>query len=252
MLNEFVERVLVHEGVGRGKIRRQRVDIHLNFIGAFELPADFITPMEIEEQRQREKEQWENDRLISERTRERYERRKQEKREFTARLQAGLLTPEELEAHEQRKAHSRAWQKEWREKRKAIMPPNPPKPPKQPSKRSIIQAIVDRKNEGISLTPEETEIYAAYREKENTKARKRRERIKANTPPKLPKPKPPTKKERMHDIAHGLERGLLLQPKKPKHTPCIVKNATQHTQNGVIPKPQATPKGLLLQIFKNA
>ncbi|MFG6331585.1 MAG: hypothetical protein K1W28_07130 [Lachnospiraceae bacterium] len=40
---------------------------------------------------------------------------KAEKREFTARKKAGLLTPEELEAEEKRLAHSREWQKEWRE-----------------------------------------------------------------------------------------------------------------------------------------
>ena len=37
----------------------------------------------------------------------RYEKRKAEKREFTARKKAGLLTPEELEAEEKRLAHNR-------------------------------------------------------------------------------------------------------------------------------------------------
>jgi len=51
MVNEFIERVIVHEGEGRGLNRRMRLDIHLNFIGAFEVPADIITLMELEEQR---------------------------------------------------------------------------------------------------------------------------------------------------------------------------------------------------------
>ena len=38
MLNEFIEKVVVHEGEGRGNSRRQRIDIYLNFIGAFEVP----------------------------------------------------------------------------------------------------------------------------------------------------------------------------------------------------------------------
>ena len=33
MLNEFIEKVVVHEGEGRGNSRRQRIDIYLNFIG---------------------------------------------------------------------------------------------------------------------------------------------------------------------------------------------------------------------------
>ena len=37
----------------------------------------------------------------------RYEKRKQDKREFTARKKAGLLTPEEQEAEEKRLAHNR-------------------------------------------------------------------------------------------------------------------------------------------------
>ena len=45
MLNEFVERIVVHEGDKRGAARSQRVDIHMNFIGAFEIPSEIVTPM---------------------------------------------------------------------------------------------------------------------------------------------------------------------------------------------------------------
>lgn len=57
MLNEFIEKVVVHEGEGRGNSRRQRIDIYLNFIGAFEVPAHIVTPMEAEEQRRQQEEQ---------------------------------------------------------------------------------------------------------------------------------------------------------------------------------------------------
>ncbi len=57
MLNEFIEKVVVHEGEGRGNDRRQRIDIYLNFIGAFEVPAHIVTPAEVEEQRRQQEEQ---------------------------------------------------------------------------------------------------------------------------------------------------------------------------------------------------
>ena len=68
MLNEFIEKVIVYEGEGRGNDRRQQ-----------------------EEQAAKEA-------RSKELKKARYEKRKAEKREFTARKKAGLLTPEELEA----------------------------------------------------------------------------------------------------------------------------------------------------------
>jgi len=200
MLNEFVERVLVHEGAGRGKIRRQRVDIHLNFIGAFELPADFITPMEIEEQCQHKEEQAAKEQRSKELETARSEKRKAQKREFTARMMAGLLTPEELKEHEQRKAHSRVWQKEWRDKRQADAPPKPPKP-------LSIAKIAERVKEGLPLTTEETERHEAYKARKNAQFKKWRAARKASEPPTPPKPKKPTKKECMKDIGERLRAG---------------------------------------------
>lgn len=122
MLNEFVEKVIVHEGVGRGKERRQRLDIYLNFIGAFEVPAHIATPMEQEEEKRLQEEQAAQAELSKQRAKARYEKRKAEKREFTARKKAGLLTPEEQAADEEHRAKRRAWQKAWREKKKAAEP----------------------------------------------------------------------------------------------------------------------------------
>lgn len=98
MLNEFIEKVIVYEGEGRGNDRRQRIDIYLNFIGAFEVPAHIVTPAEVEEQRRQQEEQAAKEARSKELKKARYEKRKAEKREFTARKKAGLLTPEELEA----------------------------------------------------------------------------------------------------------------------------------------------------------
>ena len=61
MLNEFIEKIIVHEGKGSGNDRRQRIDIYLNFIGAFEVPAHIVTPMEAEEQRRQQEEQAEKE-----------------------------------------------------------------------------------------------------------------------------------------------------------------------------------------------
>jgi hypothetical protein len=141
--------------------------------------------MEIEELRQAEKEQAEKERLKKERERERCRAKseiaKQKAREFTARKRAGLLTPEEQEADSKRMAKRAEYNKAYRDKQ---MEGKPPKPPKQPTKQEIIRGIVASKKEGLPLTPEEAEIYAAYREKENTKARKRWDRIRENAPPK--------------------------------------------------------------------
>jgi hypothetical protein len=123
MLNEFVERVTVHEGEGRGSSRRMRVDIHLNFIGAFEMPDEIITPTEFEEQRLIQEEKAAKEKQLKELRQMRYEKRKQDNRDFTARMKAGLLTPEETEAHELLKAKKRVWQKEWRDKKKTAQLP---------------------------------------------------------------------------------------------------------------------------------
>ncbi|MDR1736767.1 MAG: DUF4368 domain-containing protein [Oscillospiraceae bacterium] len=163
MLNEFVERVTVYEGEGRGASRRVRIDIHLNFIGRFEVPAEIVTPMELEEKRRFQGEQ---DTKAKD-AQERYEQRKAAAREFTARMKAGLLTPEELEEYNRKRERNRAWQKEWRNKRKAAEPPKPPKPLSQ-------NEIVKRHYAGLPLTDEEYAIYRAWQDKKTEQARERR------------------------------------------------------------------------------
>ena len=169
MLNEFIEKIIVHEGEGRGNSRRQRIDIYLNFIGAFEVPAEVVTPMEKEEQHRLQEEQAAKEKRSKEAAQERYEQRKQEKRDFTARKKAGLLTPEEIEADEQRRAKNRAWQKEWRDKRKAAEPEKPPKP-------RTLKELAALKREGAELTPEEAQRLAEHRQKKNAQFKKWRDR----------------------------------------------------------------------------
>jgi len=177
MLNEFVEHVIIHEGDKRGAARRQRVDIHMNFIGAFEVPADIITPMELKEQRRIQEDKATKAHRAQELELSRYEQRKQDKRDFTARKKAGLLTPEEIEADELHRAKRREWQKEWRDKRKAA---EPPKPPKHLSQNEIIK----RKTAGLPLTPDELAIYEAWRQKRAIQNREWRHNSKVGSQPK--------------------------------------------------------------------
>lgn len=173
----ILERVVVHEGEGRGNSRRQRIDIYLNFIGAFEVPAHIVTPMEAEEQRRQQEEQAAKEAHSKELAKAREEKRKAEKREFTTRKKVGLLTPEEQEAEKQRLAHNRAWQREWREKRKAAEPPKPPRP-------KSLKELAALKKAGADLTPEEAERLAAHREKKKRQHKTWYERKKAVQPPK--------------------------------------------------------------------
>lgn len=56
MIHEFIEKIIVHEADKSSGEREQRVDIYLNFIGKFDVPASKPTPEEIaEEEKQRRK-----------------------------------------------------------------------------------------------------------------------------------------------------------------------------------------------------
>ena len=131
----------------------------------------------LEEQRRHCEEQAAKEARSKELAKARYEKRKAEKGEFTARKKAGPLTPEELEAEEKRLAHNREWQKEWREKRKAS---EPEKPPKQKS----IKELMAVEKTGADLTPEEAERLAAYRRKKADQQRARWEGKKSDQPKK--------------------------------------------------------------------
>ena len=121
-----------------------------------------------EEQRREQEEQAAREERSKELAQIRYEKRKQDKRDFTARKKAGLLTPEEQEAEDIRMAKCREAQKEWRAKRKAAEPP-------KPRKRSLTE-LAAAKREGLPLTPEEEERLAAYRQRKNEAVKRCRER----------------------------------------------------------------------------
>lgn len=170
MLNEFIEKVVVLEATGgRGNSRRQRLDIYLNFIGAFEVPAHIVTPMEEEAERRRQEEQAAKEARSRELKKVRYEKQKQEKRDFTARKKAGLLTPEEQADEEKRSAKKREQNQAWREKQRASQPPKPPKP-------HSLTELARMKREGLPLTPEEAQRLAEYRQRKNDQIRQSQQR----------------------------------------------------------------------------
>ena len=53
MLNELVEKILVHEADKSSGERKQKVDIYFNFIGKFALPKPEISPEEEQAERER-------------------------------------------------------------------------------------------------------------------------------------------------------------------------------------------------------
>jgi hypothetical protein len=56
MINEFIEKIIVHEADRSSGEREQKVDVYLNFIGRFEVPEVTPAPEEIaEEEQAREK-----------------------------------------------------------------------------------------------------------------------------------------------------------------------------------------------------
>jgi len=155
LLNEFVEKIIIHEGSGKGNERTQKIAIHFNFIGEFLTPADFVTPYEIEEQKQQEKERAEHEKDLAKRRKATAEKSKQKQRDFTARKKAGKLTPEEVKADEERRAKRNEYNREHWKKRQAE---KPPKPLSQ-------HAIIKRHYEGLPLTDEEYAIYRAWQDK---------------------------------------------------------------------------------------
>ncbi len=157
MLNEFIEKIVVHEGEGRGKQRRQRLDFYFNFIGAFEVPADIVTPMEQEEERRLERNRAYQKKQRNKKKAGQPEKPRKRSLEELAKLdRAGAdLTPEEAErlaAYKQRKAEA---VKRCREKQKAAQPPKP--------QQRTLKELAECAEAGLPLTPEEAERLEAHR-----------------------------------------------------------------------------------------
>jgi hypothetical protein len=125
MLNEFVDKILVHEAEGtrKGYGRFQRVEIFLNFIGKFEVPGcEEAEPKPIDPV-ERRRECWRNY-YHSHKEKIHVENAKRAAAKKAAKLAAmPVKTQEEIEAeakarHERHKAYQREYQREWNKRRK--------------------------------------------------------------------------------------------------------------------------------------
>ncbi|GHU80013.1 recombinase [Clostridia bacterium] len=115
MLLEFVEKVVVHERAEkRRQFTSQKVDIHLNFIGMFEVPEEEAEPAPAEIERQEKEEQ------KREYARE-YHRRRRENGGKPVKPE-DTRTPEQIAAdeaakREKSKLYQREYQREWQRKK---------------------------------------------------------------------------------------------------------------------------------------
>ena len=115
MLNEFVEKIIVHEADKSSGQREQQVDIHLNFIGHFQLPQEEQPPPTAEEIEEAEKRRR---RLEYQReANKRWYAKKKQEAEWQRALEAGEISAEELQAREQAQREKDEAEKANREKR---------------------------------------------------------------------------------------------------------------------------------------
>jgi hypothetical protein len=125
MLNEYVERILVFEAEKINHRRKQRVEVHLNFIGRFNVPFDGepaeeepFDPVEHRRAQYRASYYKHRDEILAKKAAE----REQAKTEKLA--AAPIKTPEELAAEEaerkeRNREYQRNYQREWQKKKRA-------------------------------------------------------------------------------------------------------------------------------------
>jgi hypothetical protein len=122
MLNELVDRVVVHEAERPRGQRNQQVDIFLTYIGQFTPPGceqvfpEYQSPEEKRREYQRNYYQRNKEKILAECT-DRYAAKKAEKHEPPAKS-AEEVAAEEAERKEHRKAYQREYQREWQKKRR--------------------------------------------------------------------------------------------------------------------------------------
>jgi DNA invertase Pin-like site-specific DNA recombinase len=123
MLNEFVDKIIVHEAVGVGYMRTQKVEIFLNFVGDFLVPGQEEAEPKPLDPVEHQREIWRNyyHRHKEEIRIEKARRAEAKKAEKLAALP--VKTPEEIEAEKEEKLrkhreYHRKYQREWQLRRK--------------------------------------------------------------------------------------------------------------------------------------
>jgi len=105
LLNEFVEKVVVHEAVKIEGKRTMQVDIYLNFIGKFDLPEQKEEQEEVPEKKRRKKRRYEMSEaereILRQRDKERYAKKVAAKKAAEAAARAKILKGTAYELPEQ-------------------------------------------------------------------------------------------------------------------------------------------------------
>ena len=173
MLNEFVERIVVHEADKSGIQREQQVDIHLNFIGHFELPCEEPPPLTAEELEKQDKRRRKLE--YQREANKRHYAKKKQAETWQRALENGELSAEELEAHKQaqlakdeaEKAHrerrtqeKRDYAREWAKQKRARL-----------KAEREAQALLEPPDS--ELSPEELKVRKYERKKERDRERMR-------------------------------------------------------------------------------
>lgn len=96
MLNEFIEKVVVHEATGGRAHRKQKVDIYFNFIGNFVMPKP-EAPILSEKEQEAERKKEERRQREREQNKLRMRRVRAEQKAAKEKMMAGSLTAIELE-----------------------------------------------------------------------------------------------------------------------------------------------------------
>jgi hypothetical protein len=123
MLNEFVDKIIVHEATGVGYTRRQRVEIFLNFIGKFDIPGQEEAEPEALDRAERRREYW---RAYYHSHKEKINMEKDRRAEAKKAAKLAVMpakTPEEIQAEKEdklwrRREYHRKYQREWYHRRK--------------------------------------------------------------------------------------------------------------------------------------
>jgi hypothetical protein len=123
MLNEFVDKIFVHEAERANGRRTQKVEIYLNFIGRFDVPGYEEPIPEETDPAERQRAIWRdyyhrNRDKINGRKAERAEKAREAKQSAIP-VRAPMEIAAEMEAKKQRhRAYQREYQKKWRDRRK--------------------------------------------------------------------------------------------------------------------------------------
>lgn len=163
MLNEFINKIFVYEKEKREFEIYQKLDIHFNFIGKFEVPPNLISPMEIEEQKKLDRELVEKLELRRQRKRK---RNSENQKDFYRRRREGKLTEKEQEKNIKLLEYNRKYYQKIKESR----------PPK--IKKLTIPEIIEKKNNSLILTDEELERYERYKKRKREYSKEYRKKNK--------------------------------------------------------------------------